>query len=173
MVDTDKRTILLIPATKSDATLFLRNYDAKNVDYWVYLGKHATRCADIETIFGDTIKKKEIGEELQNASRSHRQNYINFIGNLAKSEKTPFWYLTSLSEKNPYVSQFFLNFCYIQALITIISDNRVTICVFCESSALIKSIKKNLESNLDLNITCRILPSPGFGRLAFITSFTD
>ena len=159
MVETDKRTIVIIPATKSDATNFLQNDDAKNFDYWIYLGRHATRCADIETIIGETIKKKDIGEELQKAARSHRQNYINFIGTLAKSEKNPFWYISSLSEKNPYVSNFFLNFCYIEALITIISNNQDTICVFCESDALVKSIKKNLDNNLDLNIACQVLTS--------------
>jgi len=158
MVEIDKLTIFIIPATKREAINFLQNYDAKNFDYWIYLGRHATRCADIETIIGDAIKKKEIGEELQKAARSHRQNYINFIGNLAKSEKKPFWYLTSLSEKNPYVSNFFLNFCYIQVLITIISNNRDKICVFCESDALAKSLKKNLENSPDFKVFCQVLP---------------
>jgi len=157
MVETNKQRIVLISANKGDATIFLRNYDAKNFDYWIYLGKHATRCADIETIIGDTIKKKEIGEELQKAASLYRQNYINFIGTIAKTEKKPFWYLISLSEKNPYVSNFFLNFCYIQALTKILSNNRDTICVFCESGALVKSIKKNLENNPDLNVICQVL----------------
>ena len=152
MVNTNKRRIVLIPANTRAATIFLRDYDAKNFNYWIYLGKHATRYTDINKVIGNTIKRKEIGEELQNSAGVNRQKYINFIGDLVISEKNPFWYLTSLSEKNPYVSNFFLNFCYLHVIIKIISNSQYSICVFCESGALITSIEKNLETNPELEV---------------------
>ena len=74
MVEIDKLTIFIIPATKREAINFLQNYDAKNFDYWIYLGRHATRCADIETIIGDAIKKKDAERSIEQAMKQRNSD---------------------------------------------------------------------------------------------------
>ena len=147
-----KQKIVLINAKTKAVIKYFNTKPITELDYWIYLGKDVIICSEIEKIIGDRIKRISTGEILQDAARTLRKPYIDFIGGLAYKENKIIWMLSSVSEKNTYISNLFLKFCYLETLDQIIKRNPNDICVFCEDLALIRTIQKNFENNMDLEI---------------------
>lgn len=115
----------------------------EKIDYWIYFGKNVTQALIIERSVGSLAKKIETGIELQKTAVTFRQDYIDYLGRCSAEAKDPLWYLTSISEKNIYASDFYLAFCYIKTLVAVTNEVRGNFCVFCESRALRDSIITN------------------------------
>lgn len=160
MEPAEKQIILILPATPQGAEVVLQSSSANRFDAWFYLGRSATRCAELKKILGSTIRQREIGEDLQRVARQCRQQYIDRIGELATRNDDLFWFLSSLSEKNPYVSQFYLNFCFMETAITLLSESRASFCIFCESEAVAATLEKNCRQIPYLDVTCSTLRFP-------------
>jgi hypothetical protein len=146
MVESCSQKIFLLRSDKKSETKFIGICTSEKIHHWMYFGKKVTTALEIEKFIGARAIKIEIGEELQKNARQFRQEYVDYLGRCAVDNGTPCWYLTSLSEKNLYVSDFYLNFCYIKSLINLVKENKGNFCIFCESRFLIDSIKKNLDN---------------------------
>lgn len=114
--------------------------------YWVYFGKNINLCQKIQDNLGNDIKRISIGDMIQETADKSREQYIDYIGQLFSNSPSPIWYLTSLSEKNPFVSNFFLNYCYIEVCKKILLNypERIVI-IICENDALKESLIVNLS----------------------------
>ncbi|MFA4850525.1 MAG: hypothetical protein WC626_12430 [Methanoregula sp.] len=152
MSSKNKKKIVLIRAKSENAIKFFSTKTSNELDYWVYLGKNVILFSDIEKVIGGRIKKIDNGENLQDAARTLRNPYIDFVGSIAQKENKNAWILTSVSEKNAYESDLFLMLCYLEMLDQIIKKYPGNICVFCEEPALIHTIRKNFENHTDLEI---------------------
>lgn len=129
----------------------IQNYPVENklYKYWIYLGKDVLLREKIGVIFGERCSLVMLGKELQECASTYRQDYIDYIGHLGqlyRNDQDPCWWLTSLSEKNPYVSDVFLNLCYLSISLAYIRNNPSNLIVVCESPALIQALKINLEN---------------------------
>jgi hypothetical protein len=147
-----KQKIILIRANPECTLDFFSRYQNKKLDYWIYLGKNLLIFSEIEKIIGTRIKRIETGESLQDIAFRLRKPYIDFIGSFAKKNSKISWILTSISEKNVYTSNFFLMLCYLDLLNEKIKKNPGCICVFCEDQVMLRTIRKNLETQIDLDV---------------------
>jgi len=144
VMTSQKQKVYLVPAGKPATARFFKTTSSSEIQSWVYLGKNVARSVEIEELLHTSAQKIRIGEELQNTAKAHKQDYIDFIGSIATTERLPFWYLTSVSEKSSFISDLYLHFCYARTLITLLKNQHGTVCVFCENGALIRTLQKNL-----------------------------
>jgi hypothetical protein len=154
MSQKQKKNIYLISAKNQNYRHFFNPSEEKREIYWIYLGKNISKFLEIEKKIGKTIINIKIGDILQHNSKKHRQEYIDFIGRYAQETDALNWYLTSLSEKNPYNSDFYLNFCYMKTIFRILDSMNGTFLIFCESRFLMKTLWKNLRKNPSIMIRC-------------------
>lgn len=147
-----RQKIVLIRAKPENAIKFFSTETSNELDYWIYLGKEVILFSEIEKIIGDKIKRIDTGESLQDAARTLRKPYIDFIGSIAQKVNKMAWILTSVSEKNIYLSDLFLMLCYLETLDHEIKKYPGGICVFCENPTLISTIQKNFEKYTDIEV---------------------
>lgn len=151
-----RHTITLIHADRDLIKRYTRNNPPDTIISWLYLGKNVLLCEDITKILGGMYHRIMIGEELQNTARNCRQEFIDYVGKMndAHAKEDPCWWLTSVSEKNPYVSDLFLNFCYLHVGIKYIKESSQDLIIICESPALMRSIYKNCieEEGIELQL---------------------
>jgi len=111
---------------------------------WVYLGEDAIQATNIEHRFPG--KRIEIGDKLQETAASLRQPYIDYIGQLSLAHNSLLWWISSLSEKNPWTSKTFLHVCYIKLCQNIVSKQQEDLLIIAKSHALRKSLAQNLQN---------------------------
>lgn len=149
-----KQKIVLILSKPEYAIKFFSTNTSNELDYWIYLGKNVIVFSEIEKVIGNRIKRIDTGKDLQDAARTLRKPYIDFVGSLSRNENKMAWILTSISEKNVYLSDLFLMLCYLETLDHEIKKYPGGICVFCEEPVLIRAILKNFEKYANLEIQC-------------------
>jgi glycosyltransferase involved in cell wall biosynthesis len=117
---------------------------------WLYCGKDVPFSLELDAALGESTRIN-IGRTLQDTAREFRQEYIDFVGQISDSNANnpsiDRWWLSSLSEKNPFISNVFLYFCYVkicQRLLEMVSEN---IIIICESHELSQSLFTNLQSS--------------------------
>ena len=159
MSQNNEQKIYLIYADKRTVKQFFSTVTPSEIDFWVYFGKKVTNFSEIEKIVCGGIKKYDIADKLEKNAQQSRQEYIDYIGNCAVEIDSSLWYLTSISEKNPNLSDFYLNFCYMKTFFQIILNDKGNCTVFCESRSLIKSLKSNLGNKPGFEIKCYGLDS--------------
>lgn len=147
-----RQKIALVLATPKNTIKFFNSNQGEGFDSWIYLGKNVKIFSDIEKIIDGKIKRIDIGEDLQETARALRKPYIDFVGSLSRKENSLTWMLSSVSEKNPYLSDFFLSLCYLEITDRSIKKFLRGICIFCEDAALIRTIHKNLERQDGLEV---------------------
>lgn len=146
------RKILLVPATLPA----IRDACTKNPDRvslpWLYLSSDALLRRQISGSVSEEIRFVEIGDRLQAAAHASRQEYIDYVGNLSATYNSPAWWLTSISEKNPFISPLFLYICYLSVL-----DEELAgvgdIVVVCDSEPLIAAIQDSFCSREGIAIS--------------------
>ncbi|MGE5832522.1 MAG: hypothetical protein ACM3X8_06340 [Methanomicrobiales archaeon] len=82
---------------------------------WAYLGKSVIRARNIQKHLGSRFTRLPIGDLLQEAARSARKDYIEYTGSLSSSTGSPIWFLSSVSERNPFITTLLLYYSYIEA----------------------------------------------------------
>jgi hypothetical protein len=87
-----------------------------------------------------------ISDQLQDCAKKYRDEYIDYIGSLSLEYDNPLWYLTSLSEKNPWVSEFFLHFCYVKSALDCIDEKPQNQIIVCESRSVFLALRDNLKN---------------------------
>ena len=161
----NKRNVTILYANTGGVKKFLKT-SQNNVELaWIYLGKDVPFSLSLNELFGEQSKRLTIADLLQDTARETRQEYIDYIGTLSSIYKTKYWWLTSISEKNPFISNIFLYFCYIRVILKIIGELDKDLVIICDSTALIDAIDLNLRGNehvsvhLDNTTSTRVLLS--------------
>jgi len=113
---------------------------------WIYLGENVFEAIAIEGEIRDKGQRLEIAKLLQEAAKSLRQPYIDYIGKLNRENKSLRWWASSVSERSPYNSKTFLHSCYIKTCTDILKKYPdESFVVFVEKRAVRQSLLKNIE----------------------------
>lgn len=153
MVSLRKRSADIFLSDGTGAENFLASSSFPSRARWIYLGKDVSRCITIGKKTGRTSQKLEIGPVLQKTAVDIRPEYIDYIGNLRPADDNLYWWLTSASEKNPRVSDIFLNTCYLLTIKKILDEAETDLVVVCESPGLAAAIGQNFNNLPDWNIS--------------------
>lgn len=151
VTDTDN-TLVVMPQGKRSLAHILHFASGGTPFSWVYLGKNVSHFLELEKKIGALGKNIPISELLQGNARKYRQDYIDYLGSCAVESRDPWWYLTSISEKNSYNSDLYLQFCYLKTFFDVIELHTGRIFVICENSHLIRSIRENSLDNRHIEI---------------------
>lgn len=89
---------------------------------WVYFGEEVSTAVACERWLERRAKRIEIGERLRETAQRSRQAFIEYIGELSEQHHSESWWLSSLSEKNTYVSKVFLHACYVLVALRLIRE---------------------------------------------------
>lgn len=119
---------------------------------WVYFGKDVSFSIDLKNQIGSSGKNIPVGELLQRNARKYRQEYIDYLGSCAAGSQDTWYYLTSISEKNPDVSNLYLHFCYLKTFFDVAEHHNGRIFVICQDQGLIRSIQANVTANSRIEI---------------------
>jgi glycosyltransferase involved in cell wall biosynthesis len=161
-------TILIVPGVHYNIKKIYQTGALSRGFRWIYCGKDVPSCIELERLLL-TESRIKIGDLLQECAKEFRQDYIDYIGDLSlRSVKEGIldrWWLSSLSEKNPFISDVFLYFCYIKICKRIAGATGTDLLIVCENLSLAKAIFTNLS---DCNgLTVRITP------ISFMVKITD
>jgi len=148
----EKKKIFLIRANLENTIKIFNSKHTNDLNYWIYLGKNAKLFSEIEKIIGDRIKKVEFGKSLQETAHTLRKPYIDFIGSISHKKDKFSWILSSISEKNVFLSDLFLMLCQLETLENEIKKYLGGICVFCEDPTLFRNIRKNFGEKKYLEV---------------------
>lgn len=143
------RNIYLIPGRPNLLTSVLATLPAERQYSWIYVGKDVYICTLLEKIIGNRAARISISEDLQKTARQYRDDYIDYIGKIFVTHESPIWFLTSLSEKNPFISDFFLNFCYLTVCLNYIHESERDLIIVGENRAVLHALKENLNEDPD------------------------
>ena len=139
------------PALKTISHVFRQNSPAQ----WCYCGTDVPFSLELEAALGENTRVP-LGKILQETAHEFRQEYIDFIGRISRSNagnpRIDGWWLSSVSEKNPFISRVFLYFCYVKICQGLPGTVPGDILIISESRALSDSLSDNLKS-LD---NCRV-----------------
>lgn len=80
---------------------------------WMYLGERVKASDACDRWLAGVGERLSLGAELQETARDAKQDYIGYVGRLGEQLDAPEWWLSSLSEKNPYISKTFLWLCHV------------------------------------------------------------
>ena len=139
-----KKLIIICPPLKASIRKALRQLDGSDFR-WAYFGENVSKAIAIEKQLSGTGQRIEIAEELQKTAHSLRQPYIDYIGKLSLENNSISWWVSSLSEKNPFVSKTFLYTCYVKLYQTILnSSDQETFVFIAENRALRKCLVQNI-----------------------------
>jgi len=125
---------------------------------WVYLGNDAlfSHALDREL---SRLPRIRTGTRLQELARAHRQEYIDFIGDLSARYQGVPWWITSISEKNPFYTDLFLNICRVALCRELARERKGTLLVICGSRGLRETLGKALSGLDGLQVEVHDHPS--------------
>ncbi len=146
------RNVYIVTCHRNVLKNCLKRVPIQTPFFWIYLGKDIFKSKKIEELIGTIAERVNIGEDLQEVARIYRQDYIDYIGKLSLEYDTPLWFLTSLSEKNPFVSDFFLHFCYVKICQKRIFEQSNNLIIVCENRGIFNSLWENLQNYPQINI---------------------
>ncbi|MGA2917099.1 hypothetical protein [Methanoregula sp.] len=158
MSDTKTRYIAILPADPTSIKVFFENEDkrienSKNNVYWIFLGKDVPLSLFLNDLIGMKAQRLDIADSLQTIANNARQDYIDYVGRMGASERTRFWWLTSISEKNPFISNVFLYSCYLEVVADIYKKKTFqNLVIICESPALMTAIDTFLKETEDIHV---------------------
>lgn len=162
---TVQRTIILVSANQKTIKKIYQNNPEYRTYSWLYLSKDALLFIKLRTVLPEDITILDTGDVLQNTAHRHRQDYIDFIGSLSVRNNSLYWWLTSVSEKNPFISTVFHYFCYLKIIEQFLNSSS-NLVIICDSYSFIDTVKSTFGNRSDLNI--RVVDS----RIDRITSTT-
>ncbi len=148
-MSSDKK-VVIITGTQFSLPVIQSLFETDPSARWIYCGTDVPFSIRLDNSL-DVKKKIDIGNDLQKTAQEFRDDYIDFIGqiNRAVAIENETWWLSSVSEKNPYISNVFLNFCYIHVCMRIAKNRHENIFVICEDPALSESLHENLKNSID------------------------
>jgi len=147
-----KKPVIVAGYSKKTITGILDSVGPEDQVIWAYLGKNVSTFLEIKTIFGTRGENIPVGELLQANAAECRQDFIDLLGEYAAGFEDSLWYLTSISEKNPFVSDLYLNFCYLKTAIDLINSRVEPFFIIFEDPCLVKAIGDNTGAVLEREI---------------------
>jgi hypothetical protein len=140
----EDRSIILVIGDRSLGKRLAAPHATGSGASWLYLGRDFRMSMHLDQVLG-SMERYHFGDRLQEIARTYRQDYIDFIGGLASSRRDLTWWLTSISEKNPFITTVFLHACYIHLCREYAERFPGDILVICESGSLMDAIALNLR----------------------------
>ena len=147
-----ENTLVVMPQGKRSLAHILQFASIGSPFSWVYFGKNVSYFTELKTQIGNPGKNIPVSELLQGNAKKYRQDFIDYLGSCAADSQDPWWYLTSISEKNSYVSDLYLHFCYLKTFFDVADRYNGRIFVICENPGLLKSIQENSPDNRSIEI---------------------
>lgn len=80
---------------------------------WSYLGEQLDLARACKQWIAERGMYEAAADLIREVSAAFRQDFIDYIGDLSRRHASDRWWLSSLSEKNPYVTKVFLRTCYL------------------------------------------------------------
>jgi UDP-N-acetylglucosamine 2-epimerase len=157
----EKHTIILIPARLSAIQMAYKQNPAWELYPLLYLSRNALLMRQIRKGILKKVRFIDIGEQLQSVARKSRQDYIDYIGDLSCTYNSLSWWLTSVSEKNPFTSRVFLYLCYLKVMEQECAAHE-NVVVICDSGSLMDAIGDSFGARADLSISVYGSRSPVF-----------
>lgn len=113
--------------------------------FWIYLGDDVPFDLGMRKYLGQRHGVRiSISGQIQSAAHEFRDEYIDAIGNLMPDKDLRSWWLSPISEKNPFVFNPFLAFCYIRSCLFHARNGNKDLLVICKTRGLSDALKKNL-----------------------------
>jgi hypothetical protein len=147
-----EETLVVMPQGKRSLAHILYFASIGSPFSWVYFGKNVSYFTELKDQIGNSGKNIPVSELLQGNAKKYRQDFIDYLGSCAAESQDPWWYLTSVSEKNSYISDLYLNFCYLKTFFDVADRYNDRIFVICENPGLLKSIQENSPYNRSIEI---------------------
>jgi len=165
MPETKKQNVTILYANHKVVKKFIKTLRWNEEFTWIYLGKDVLLSISLDELIGKRAQRLSIADSLQTVARDTRQDYIDYIGRLGSLEHTKYWWLTSVSEKNPFISNVFLYSCYINVMAKIFENTRQDLVIICESPGLMAAIADYFKDQQNIQVHYEIAASPGKFRL--------
>lgn len=118
MAESERKACIISSPSKRCVKKILKKMNGKKF-MWVYLGEDISKLVSIDEMMRGKGQRFEAAGLLQEAAKSLRQPYIDYIGKLSLEKNSLMWWASRLSEKNPFVSKTFLHACYLKTCIDI------------------------------------------------------
>ena len=124
---------------------------------WSYLGEHLDLARACERWIAERGKYEAAADLIREVSTAFRQDFIDYIGDLSRRHASDRWWLSSLSEKNPYVTKVFLRACHLLVAERLISGaSRDGVFVLVVEDPIVRQ-------NLSDYLRARQIPMASFG----------
>ncbi|OPY36123.1 MAG: hypothetical protein A4E35_02165 [Methanoregula sp. PtaU1.Bin051] len=150
MTDRNKRTIFLVSATEPAIDRLGKTCRPDKVCSWVYLGVSVAGSRKIERELGNKFHRLFIGDLLQKKAQAAREDYIDYTARLLSSTGSPIWFLSSLSERNPFVTRFLLHYSYLEVGKELASQSGCEdLVLFCEADSVLDTLAHILSQDTD------------------------
>lgn len=146
-------TVVLSVASSRQICRALRQVDSDQVR-WAYFGETVSMARACERWLAGRAEPVVLGGLLQEVAEKVREDYIEYVGRLSMRYASESWWLTSLSEKNPYISKVFIQACRVLAAQRLVSECKpgMTILIIVEDRALQTCLDKNLRRQTGCNL---------------------
>jgi hypothetical protein len=147
-----RKKVYLLPVYHHLLKSLLTTLPREKYGSWIYLGKDFRTCKKLETLIGTRADRIHISDDLQECARLHREDYLDYIGEVFTGCDSPVWFLSALAEKNPFASDFFLHFCYLAVSLDQIRTTDTDLIIIGENRAVLASIVDNLKDDSSVEI---------------------
>lgn len=143
------RSVFLVPANRRAVKRLMAQRGDLSETSWIYIGRDVRFFRWLEDM-ENLGKRIDIADDLQNVAQHYRQKYIDYVGQLSSQCASLFWWLSSFSEKNPFISHSFLYFCYCKVVCECIRRETGDMIIIGESRATLQSLLVNLQQLTDV-----------------------
>ena len=146
--------VILTPPDSTHIRQILKEYIATQAAEWLFLGDRPEDVFTLEHDLEPYLRKVEISDSLQEIAQRYRHPFIDYIGELTRDHCGISWFLTSLSEKNPFASPFYFSFCAMVACMEYLATARGTMIVVCGSPGIQDALAINLRGKGFTVVSC-------------------
>ena len=137
-------TIHIVPSNKTTIKKIINHQFQDTRFYWMYLGTDVPFDLSLRNQIDQKGHRISIAPDIQSTAQKSRKDYIRFIGDLMPDDDLQSWWLSNISEKNPFTVNLFLQFCYINACLNHVQDCDRDLLVICQTRGLAGALAKNL-----------------------------
>jgi hypothetical protein len=149
--ETKKCNLILIYGDFNFITKICRKNSIFRTYSWLFLSKDTILHTRIREFFQNQVKFIQFGDDLQQIAHHYRQKYIDAIGEMSLRQNSLMWWVTSVSEKNLFISNILLNFCYMKVTERNIGSDE-NIVIVCGSRSLMYSIRDQFSGRNEISV---------------------
>jgi hypothetical protein len=150
-----KRKIIIVPPDAKIIRRCLDRVDARGGGKWIYFGRDPLFHLALRDLFRGRLDELPIGGRLQAVAGDTRSDYIEYIGDLSSAYASLPWWLTPVSEKNPFASRLFLYSCYLRIFLEDLGSGQGDRIVVGEVRGLRQAMARNGWAGESLHLESR------------------